>query len=411
MTAGPAARACFTLKRRGSLQQRREARRPLGFAWARIRPLVRSSMCGWSSRTARCGRWNRVLGQRFSAGRTSISPKCRCGDDGRHRVIDELDRLARGSASTRAFAERVGRCRRSSRGHRKCDPCVWRAGHQPVVLKVSRNHGDEWQSGDVLTAFQGKGIVRLLDHVGGAVLLERLSPGDSLATMAINGDDDRATRVLAEVVGRVLPGPPPSACPSVEDWGLAFASYEASGDRQIPQALLETARHVYGQLCASQSTRRLLHGDLHHYNVLLDSSRGWLAIDPKGVIGEPEYEIGAALRNPYRAARPVHSAGDDTTQGGPLRTRSAAGWGTDPGLGLRAGRARGCLGGRGRRACRHVERVARSRRQRSSDAEGRGLTPHEVCVFDSSAHRRAHARDILPAGTRHGASLWSGLGR
>jgi streptomycin 6-kinase len=42
----------------------------------------------------------------------------------------------------------------------------------------------------------------------------------------------------------------------------------------------------------------LLHGDLHHYNVLRDSQRGWLAIDPKGVIGEIEYELGAGLRNP-----------------------------------------------------------------------------------------------------------------
>ena len=42
----------------------------------------------------------------------------------------------------------------------------------------------------------------------------------------------------------------------------------------------------------------MLHGDLQHYNVLFDSNRGWLAIDPKGVIGEIEYEIGAVLRNP-----------------------------------------------------------------------------------------------------------------
>jgi streptomycin 6-kinase len=52
-------------------------------------------------------------------------------------------------------------------------------------------------------------------------------------------------------------------------------------------------------LCASQRLPRLLHGDLQHYNVLFDSHRGWLAIDPKGVIGELEYEVGAALRNPY----------------------------------------------------------------------------------------------------------------
>ena len=56
---------------------------------------------------------------------------------------------------------------------------------------------------------------------------------------------------------------------------------------------------MYFHLCATQSRPRLLHGDLHHSNVLLDSGRGWLAIDPKGVVGELEYEVGAALRNPY----------------------------------------------------------------------------------------------------------------
>ena len=42
----------------------------------------------------------------------------------------------------------------------------------------------------------------------------------------------------------------------------------------------------------------LLHGDLQHYNVLFDRERGWIAIDPKGVVGELEYELGALLRNP-----------------------------------------------------------------------------------------------------------------
>ena len=42
----------------------------------------------------------------------------------------------------------------------------------------------------------------------------------------------------------------------------------------------------------------LLHGDLQHYNVLFDNQRGWTAIDPKGVVGELEYELGALLRNP-----------------------------------------------------------------------------------------------------------------
>jgi streptomycin 6-kinase len=36
----------------------------------------------------------------------------------------------------------------------------------------------------------------------------------------------------------------------------------------------------------------LLHGDLHHHNILLDHKRGWIAIDPKGVIGHPGLEVG-----------------------------------------------------------------------------------------------------------------------
>jgi streptomycin 6-kinase len=56
---------------------------------------------------------------------------------------------------------------------------------------------------------------------------------------------------------------------------------------------------VFASLSESQTSVRLLHGDLHHYNVLLDANRGWLAIDPKGVIGELEYEVGAVLRNPF----------------------------------------------------------------------------------------------------------------
>ena len=42
----------------------------------------------------------------------------------------------------------------------------------------------------------------------------------------------------------------------------------------------------------------LLHGDLHHHNILAAGRQPWLAIDPKGIVGEPAYEVGALLRNP-----------------------------------------------------------------------------------------------------------------
>lgn len=169
----------------------------------------------------------------------------------------------------------------------------------PVVLKVVKDPGDEWRSGAVLDAFGGKGVVRVYDHVEGAMLLERLSPGESLASLALSGGDDQATGILAEVIGKMSPRTPMDSVPTVQEWAKGFERHAASGNAQIPQSLLSEAQRVYSELCGSQTRPRLLHGDLHHYNVLFDSNRGWLAIDPKGVVGELEYEIGAALRNPY----------------------------------------------------------------------------------------------------------------
>lgn len=179
---------------------------------------------------------------------------------------------------------------------------------RPVVLKVVRDQGDEWHSGDVLGAFGGRGVARLLAHTEGALLTERLQPGRQLSEVT---DDDKATDILCEVMSRMAEARPSLlAFATVTDWGRGFRGYRASGDTQIDPDMVMHAQAMFFELCATQSHRRLLHGDLQHYNVLEDEQRGWIAIDPKGVVGETEYEIGAALRNPWEhmrslATRPV----------------------------------------------------------------------------------------------------------
>jgi streptomycin 6-kinase len=172
-----------------------------------------------------------------------------------------------------------------------------RRGDQPVVVKIARQYGGECRPAAVLRAFDGHGVVRILDDDEDALLLERIMPGDSLVTVAASGHDDDATEVLAAVIGR-MSADDYSGVPTVEDWGRSFETHRTRDDQYLPHTLVDEAHEVYERLCASQRRRRLLHGDLHHGNVLLDSERGWLAIDPKGVVGELEYEIGAALRNP-----------------------------------------------------------------------------------------------------------------
>lgn len=188
---------------------------------------------------------------------------------------------------------------------------------RPVVLKIIKQAGDEWRAGEVLEAFNGRGVVCVYEHAPGAVLMERLRPGTPLVEFVLNGKDEDATNILADVIqnmaaqentSRATPEcphsipdtwhPAPETFPTVHDWARGFDRYIAGGDEQIPRDLVESAQQLYVNLAATQRNPRLLHGDLQHYNVLFDSDRGWVAIDPKGVIGEVEYEIGAAMRNP-----------------------------------------------------------------------------------------------------------------
>ena len=67
----------------------------------------------------------------------------------------------------------------------------------------------------------------------------------------------------------------------------------------MPEALVADAEGLFGELIGSMAEPVLLHGDLHHDNILAAQREPWLAIDPKGLVGEPAYEVGALLRNPH----------------------------------------------------------------------------------------------------------------
>ncbi len=171
---------------------------------------------------------------------------------------------------------------------------------EPVVVKVPRWRSDERIGVAALTHFGERCCVRVLaTGDNGTALLEQAMPGTHLTQLVLNGRDQEATEILCRIMSAIPASPTPATgFPSVEDWGHGFDRYAASADTSLPSALVGRAHALFQTLCQSQRERRLLHGDLHHDNVILDARRGWLVIDPKGVIGEPAYEAGAALRNP-----------------------------------------------------------------------------------------------------------------
>ncbi len=152
-----------------------------------------------------------------------------------------------------------------------------------------------------LRAFQGGPVVGLLtaDVDLGALLLRRLEPGRPLSDVE---SDEEATVIGARTI-RDLPVAEPSAheFPTVGDWARAFERLRAWFDGStgpLPGRMVDGAEHLLRDLEASSSRRMLLHGDLHHDNMLFDRESGWTAIDPKGVIGDPAYEAARFQHNP-----------------------------------------------------------------------------------------------------------------
>ena len=143
------------------------------------------------------------------------------------------------------------------------------------------------------------------------LLLERLEPGWLLSTV----EDDVVAASIAAGVMRELwrPATVDHGLPSVADWGTGFARLRRrydGGSGPLPPALLDEAEWLFAALTASSAAPVVLHGGLHQYNILQADDRGWLTIDPKGLIGEQAYEIGAFLRNclPERRRRLNNSA-------------------------------------------------------------------------------------------------------
>ena len=172
---------------------------------------------------------------------------------------------------------------------------------EPVVLKIGVPHPEIFTEIAALQCYQGRRIVRCVDANPElpAMLLERLHPGDMLSTIT---DNAKATKIAAELIRNLpIPCPTPHHFPTFAEWmARAFQRYrDTYGDDggALAGKLLADAERCLGVIQNSCMEDMLLHGDLHHLNILYDAQRGWTAIDPKGVIGPPCLEAGRFFSN------------------------------------------------------------------------------------------------------------------
>jgi streptomycin 6-kinase len=179
-------------------------------------------------------------------------------------------------------------------------------GREPAVLKqLKPDAGDdeELRGSALLAWYAGQGAATVFDAADGIVFMEWLD-GASLGDAARAGRDDEATVAIAALV-RELHQPREADPPPLQPLRFHFralfdmqASRWPAKGRDLLARSLGTAHRLFDRPAPSVP----LHGDLHHDNIIA-SRRGWLAIDPKGMIGDPAYEVANLFRNPHGAPR------------------------------------------------------------------------------------------------------------
>lgn len=188
-------------------------------------------------------------------------------------------------------------------------PAKRKDGTEVVVKLVIP--GDEFVSEvDALKLFNGNGIINIIDVdiEKGILILERLIPGKTLALLE---NEEEAAHIASQVMKKLWM-PVPSNSSSIpttfhmEKKLINIFKKNTEGLGPITKEILQEAMDNYKSMNAMPDKPFLLHGDLHHYNILMAAREPWLAIDPKGLIGDREYDVIQYLLNKLPNGNSTH---------------------------------------------------------------------------------------------------------
>jgi streptomycin 6-kinase len=186
-------------------------------------------------------------------------------------------------------------------GHISLVVPVTRSGGDLAVLKVNFPEPESEHEADALEHWNGRGAVRLLAHDESrrALLIERCVPGAELWSVE---DDGEATHIASRVLRTLWrPAPEGARYRPLEDEALRW-SQELPADWKrlgapFAQRLLDEAVAACLELGPDQGQTVVLHQDFHGGNVLRAEREPWLAIDPKPLLGEREFDAASLLRD------------------------------------------------------------------------------------------------------------------
>jgi len=165
----------------------------------------------------------------------------------------------------------------------------------PSMLKIA---GDEHEirGGKVLEWWDGNGAARVFSLSANALVMERAQGQQSLMHMALHGQDDQASRIACNTLAKLhAHAQNVSHRPELAPLSMWFDELFAAARYD---SVLQESASAAQRLLAEPEDLTVLHGDIHHENILDFEDRGWLAIDPKGLLGERGFDYANLIMNP-----------------------------------------------------------------------------------------------------------------
>lgn len=165
----------------------------------------------------------------------------------------------------------------------------------PCMLKIALIE-EERVGGQLMKWWNGQGAAKVFLEDENAILMGRATGSRSLKEMASSNQDDEASAIICSVVAKlhsVSHKPLPEKMVPLYRW---FRSLEMIAEKE--ESLLKKSWLTAQHLLRESREVTILHGDIHHQNILDFGAHGWLAIDPKGLLGERYFDYANIFCNP-----------------------------------------------------------------------------------------------------------------
>jgi streptomycin 6-kinase len=163
-----------------------------------------------------------------------------------------------------------------------------------AILKVPMCF-EERRGSALMACWDGEGAAKVFEHDDNSLLMERAVGTNSLKQMVMNGEEDKANKIICSVAAKLHN----AACKQIAKLvplPVWFTDLKPAADKY--GGVFTQCSSIAHYLLNNPADISVLHGDIHYDNILDSGTAGWVAIDPKALLGEKGFDFANLFCNP-----------------------------------------------------------------------------------------------------------------